>query len=123
MNKQLYFVEVGVLLNKTHPEFECYQISNFYDQFGFYDENRLTFTTLNKALKYAKKYVEDGVNNTYVIVYTFVCNIDDEELQEIKDIAYSECSLENPSIETTIFFQYKTQYGLINTVTDIEGVM
>lgn len=122
MNKQLYFVEAGVLLNKTHPEFESYQIADFYEQFGFHDEHRLVFTTENKALKYAKNYVKTGINNTYAIVFSYVCGVDDEMLKEIKNHAYCDYCLEDPTVEDTTFFQYKTQYGLINTLIGEEHI-
>ncbi len=103
MAKRVYYVEVGLLKNKSCPEFEKCQIPNFYEQFGFYDEGTTQFTSLNKAIKFARKYVENGVNNTYVIVHT--------------------SKNSKLSIETTIYFEYKTQYGLINTITDMVGVI
>lgn len=63
----LYKVEVGVLLPKTHEEYEDY--SQVYDEkHAFYDENVVFFTNKEKAITYAKKYVRNGVVNTYGIV-------------------------------------------------------
>lgn len=111
MRKELFFVEVGVLLNKEHPEFDCYKIRNFYEEFGFYDENKLTFLTYKEAENYANEYIDDGVNTTYGIVYSEFCKITDEELQEIKDYAYCEYSLEPPEHDTTLYFAYKKDNG------------
>ena len=53
MKKQLYFVEVGVLLNPNDKEFDYYHINGFYDdEFGFYDENRLTYLNYDEAKEY-----------------------------------------------------------------------
>lgn len=63
----LYKVEVGVLLPKTHKEFKDY--SQVYDKkHAFYDENVVFFTNKEKAIMYAKRYVRNGVVNTYGIV-------------------------------------------------------
>ena len=63
----LYKVEVGVLLPKTHKEFKNY--SQVYDKkHAFYDENVVFFTNKEKAITYAKRYVRNGVVNTYGIV-------------------------------------------------------
>lgn len=107
MKQQLYFVEVGVLLDPSDKEFEYYKVKDFFDyQFGFYDENRLTFLTYEEARKYCDKYIEDGVDGTYAILQSWVCNIDDNDLEEIKNNAYSDYNLENPQIENTLYFAY-----------------
>ena len=119
MRKTLYFVEVGVLLTKTAHEFEEYKIRGFYDDvYGFYDENVATFTTYNKAKKYADTYVNNGNLNTYGFIQSANCNITDEQLEEIKTNAYYEYSLEPPVAEDIEYFTYKTQYNLINTLID-----
>ena len=63
----LYKVEVGVLLPKTHKEFNDYAC--VYDKkHAYYNENTLFFTNKEKAIAYAKKYVAKGVVKTYGIV-------------------------------------------------------
>lgn len=63
----LYKVEVGVLLPKTHKDYKDY--SQVYDKkHAFYDENVVFFTNKEKAITYAKRYVRNGVVNTYGIV-------------------------------------------------------
>lgn len=119
MKQTLYFVEVGVLLDHTDKEYEYYKINGFHDTiFGFYDENKLTFLTLKEAKEYADNYIKDGVNKTYAIIYSFVCNIDDNDLEEITQHAYCEYSLEPPQLDTTLYFAYKNDYKL-NIVTEI----
>lgn len=64
---KLYKVEVGVLLPKDHDEFADY--SQVYDkQHAYYDENTIFFTNKEMAIQYVKKYVKNGVVNTYGIV-------------------------------------------------------
>ena len=108
MKQKLYFVEVGVLLNPNDKEFEYYKVKDFFDdQFGFYDENRLTFLTYKEAREYCDKYIEDSVDGTYAILQSWVCNIDDNDLEEIKNNAYCDYNLENPQMDCTLYFAYK----------------
>lgn len=63
----VYKVEVGVLLDKDDSEYECY--SECYDKNnGYYEENSVLFLDYNRAVKYAKDYVNNGVNGTYSII-------------------------------------------------------
>lgn len=108
MTKNLYFCEVGVLLDSNHPDFDYYSISTMPKEFGYYDENKLTYFTKEESYDYARKYVESGVEKTYAICYDFVCkHLTDEELEEIENVAYCEYSLEPPTLETTTLFIYK----------------
>ena len=119
MKQTLYFVEVGVLLDHTNKEYEYYKINGFHDTiFGFYDENKLTFLSLKDAKEYADNYINDGVDKTYAIIYSFVCNIDDNDLEEIITSKCCEYSLEPPQLDTTLYFAYKTDNKL-NIVTEI----
>lgn len=65
----IYKIEVGVLWTKDeeHEDYNCY--NNAYDkQYGYYDENVAFELDYNKALDYAKHYVENGGNGTYAII-------------------------------------------------------
>ena len=65
----IYKVEVGVLWTKDeeHEDYDCY--NSVYDkQYGYYDENVAFELDYNKALEYARNYVENGVNGTYAII-------------------------------------------------------
>lgn len=63
----LYKVEVGVLLQENNKEFNDYACA--YDKkHAYYDENTLFFTNKEKAITFAKRYVRNGVVNTYGIV-------------------------------------------------------
>ena len=107
MYRHLYFVEVGVLIPPTSEEYEFYQIRDFHNEFGFYDENKLTFLTPQQAIDYGMDYVKNGVENTYAILYDYECNIEKWELQEIKDFFYCEHSLDISADCITDFFYKK----------------
>lgn len=65
----IYKIEVGVLWTKdeAHEDYNYY--NNVYDkQYGYHDENVVFELDYNKALDYAKHYVENGVNGTYAII-------------------------------------------------------
>lgn len=117
MERKLFFVEVGVLLGKDASEFESYNIKGFYEgKLGFYDENKLTFLTYEKAKEYADYYIKHGVETTYAIIYSFVCNIEDNELKEIKESAYCEWSLEPPEEDTVLYFAHKENGKLVDKI-------
>ena len=116
MKKELFFVEVGVLLTPDDKEFDYYKINEFFDdRFGFYDENRLTFLNYDKAERYVKNYINEGVEKTYGFVHSVICNITDEELQEIADFKYCEASLCNPTRKNVEYFAYK-ENGVLKTI-------
>lgn len=59
----IYKVEVGVLWTKDeeHEDYDCY--NSVYDkQYGYYDENVAFKLDYNKALEYARNYVENETN-------------------------------------------------------------
>ena len=65
----IYKIEVGVLWTKDEEHEDCNCYNNVYDkQYGYYDENVAFELDYNKALDYAKYYVENGVNGTYAII-------------------------------------------------------
>lgn len=112
MKKNLYFVEVGILLTPNDDDFACYQINDFHRELGFYDENKLTFLTQQEANDYAMDYVKSGINNTYAILYDYNCNITKDQLQEIKDFKSCEYSLDM-SINDITEFIYKQNNEII----------
>ena len=112
MKKHLYFVEVGVLMDESNEDFASYKIMGFHEELAFYDENKLTFLTKQKAIDYAMDYIIRGVEKTYAILYDYICDIKKEELQEIKDSIYCEYSLSMP-IETITDFYYKKNNEII----------
>ena len=117
MEKHLYCCEVGVLIPPTETIiFDDYTIKNFHDkEWGFYDENKLTFLDKEKAKEYAEYYVKVGVDKTYAILYDFIENVEDEELEEIRTSMYCETSLYMP-LETITRAFYKTN----NEIKELE---
>ena len=115
IRKPIYFVEVGVLLNKNDGEFDSYQIRGFHEEFGFYDENRCAYFKLEDAIRYGEEYVKDGVNGTYAVIQE--CKIDTDDLSDralldILNSAYYE-DIPNPSEDCVIEFMYKKDDGSI----------
>lgn len=86
MKKELFILEVGVLLQPDNEEFDCYNITGFYENvYGFYDENVCVFLDYDKAKKYAGFYVKEGVDNTYAYIRNETYNLDEEDLKNIED--------------------------------------
>ena len=74
----IYKIEVGVLLDSDHEEYDCY--NGVYDkQHAFYDENVAFELDYQQAINYANGYVDDGVNGTYAIVSAIPYESDDVE--------------------------------------------
>lgn len=117
MKKEIFVLEVGVLLDKTNAEFEYYHIHNFFEnEFAFYDENRITYFDYSFAKEYADKYIKEGVNKTYAIIHSYIVNLDDCDIEEINNYGYCEQSLENPTKETTQYFAYKDNNKLFELI-------
>lgn len=69
MKDVIRMLEVGVLLDKRHPEYESY--NNVWDQkHGFFNENNILYREKDteEAIDYARQYVKKGVDNTYAII-------------------------------------------------------
>lgn len=114
MEKELFFVEIGLLLKKGDEWFDYYNIENFYqNEYGFYDYNRLTFFDYNKARKYVEKWLEEETENHYAFIHNGLFDIIDEQEQEINDCAYCEYSLDNPQPQDVIYFARKEKDKII----------
>lgn len=69
MKTNAVLLDVGVLLTKDNEEFDFY--SSVYDhEYGYYDENQIAYKgeDLVEAIKYAREYVNDGVDMTYAVI-------------------------------------------------------
>ncbi len=80
MKKEIYNLEVGVLLDEKHEEYN--------------DENVITYIKedYDKAIEYANDYVKNSVNKTYAILtYQGLLDIEnDKELECIVEHGYSD---------------------------------
>lgn len=84
----VFRVELGVLLPKTHKEYNDY--SQVYGgKNAYYDENEVLFMTKEDAICYAKYKVATGVTNTYAIVVDEIINTNNEVVEEIKISGWS----------------------------------
>ena len=87
MKKTVYMLEVGVLLDESHPEFDSYNI--VYDKlWGYYNENNIFFFEKEKAMNYADAYVSSGVDFTYAIIQKDTPDLDEEEIKEVEESSY-----------------------------------
>lgn len=119
MKRLVYCVEVGVLLKQDNEEFDYYTIKGFFDDYcAFYDENRVLFFDYEKALNYAKKYVENGVVNTYAVVHYDIFNFSDDDIKNIEEYGYADDYIFNPTIETTNFYTIKNEKNEIEILID-----
>ena len=67
ITKEIYRVEVGVLLESNHPEFEHY--NNVYTRdFGFYDLHSTYFPTFAEARKWSNESIANGADKTYAVI-------------------------------------------------------
>ena len=124
MKKELFRLDIGVLLNKDDEEFECYN-QVYTKEFGFYDEDQSIYLDYNDAIKEAKEYVKNGVDRTYAVISSdgiydigdLLEDIDDEdERQSILNETYAtEISYNEGYID---YFIYKNG-DEIKTVIDM----
>ena len=89
--KEIIMLEVGILLDKDHEEFEQY--SDVYDgKYGYYDESQefKYASELERAKEEARRYVEDGVEGTYAIITNQgVSDVKPERIEVGEWISYS----------------------------------
>lgn len=97
---------LGVLLTEEDEEFEDY--ANVYNnKYCFYDEGQYYEREESKAATDARKYVENGVKNTYAIVSNTILPDDfdfDEGYVEgekyiLDDVVYSVAKLNGKIVE------------------------
>lgn len=84
----VFRVELGVLLPKTHKEYNDYN-QVYGGKNAYYDENEVLFMTKEDAICYAKYKVATGVKNTYAIVVDEIINTNNEVVEEIKMSGWS----------------------------------
>jgi hypothetical protein len=85
----VFRVELGVLLPKTHEEYNDYN-QVYGGKNAYYDENNVLFISKEDAIAYAKHYVNNGVVNTYAIVVDEIIHSDIEGLEEIERFGWND---------------------------------
>lgn len=117
MKKELFILEVGVLLQPDNEEFDCYNITGFYENvYGFYDENLCVFLDFNKAKDYADFYVENGVNNTYAYIRNDIYNLDEEDFDSIENNLYYDNVDYNFNENDVLYFIKKENNSIIKEI-------
>lgn len=115
MNKKVYELEVGVLLESNNEEFDFYSIKNATEEtkYGYFDENRIEFFDYEKAKKYADNYVKNGVNKTYAFIFEETYNLEEEDIKSINNWGYFDHEIDVPSISKWLYYTYKDKEGKI----------
>ena len=109
MKRELFFVEVGVLLDPEHEEWPYYNIKGFYDgQLSFYDEDRCAYKTYKEAIEYAYSYILEGVEKTYAIIHSYAVDVEDDEIEYM--------DIDNPEKECVLYFAYKKDGKIITEI-------
>ena len=87
--KKVFLVDVGVLLEKGHHEYTCYD--GVYDQKNaYFDENQYYKETLESAIAEARDYVKNGVERTYAVISEAFLPADENvEEAAVEDESYS----------------------------------
>lgn len=83
MKCEVFRAEVGTLLTKSDPEYECYSI--VYDKKnGYYDTNCGYYLSLSDAKKFIRYELPLNGINDYGIVTSDILNLTPDEIHAIK---------------------------------------
>ena len=108
--KQLFLVDIGILLDKNDEEFKSY--TTCYDKkWGYYDEVQYLCDTKDYEveLKTAKEYIKRCVNNSYIVITNQgLWNI--EEGIDFNDLDWSSCDY---SVDGVVYSIMKDKDGNI----------
>ena len=81
---KVYLADFGVLIPLDYDCDGCY--SCVYDKkHGYYDEYQEYSASLDEAIKAARDYVTNGVNNTYAVISESSNNFEDMSVAEIEE--------------------------------------
>ena len=109
----IYFMEVGVLLPKEHLEYDSYSCA-WDRQNAYYDEGVDFFIDKDKAINRAKRYVDEGVPNTYALVAVNNADVDDDAIQEIKEGCWDDDITNWLDVRKYVFSLYKDDKGTLH---------
>lgn len=105
---EVYQIEVGILLEKDDPEYECYNKVWDYKH-GYYNEDWGFYKKIEEAKRYITNYVKDGCKNTYGIISKI----------SVSNEAYNICEEDTVwvdmdyNLENVIYNVYKNDKGEI----------
>lgn len=113
----VFRVELGILLSKTHEEYNVY--SQVYGgKNAYYNENDVLFMTKEDAITYAKFKVATGVKNTYAIVVDEIIHSDVDSIEEIRRVGWHySIDMDEFTFDGTnvVFSLVKTESGQIES--------
>jgi hypothetical protein len=116
----VFRVELGVLLPKTHKEYNDYN-QVYGGKNAYYDENEVLFMTKEDAICYAKYKVATGVTNTYAIVVDEIIITDNEGIEAIRGFGWNDSiDMADFTFDGTnvVFSLVKTESGQIEDFID-----
>lgn len=88
-----YLLDEGVLITRENPEFDSY--CNAYDKkYGYFDEAQCYIEKEEDAIRYAKEYAKNGVENTYAVVSKVILPAD-FDFREDKHIFCEEYNIDD----------------------------
>lgn len=104
-----YLLDEGVLLTEEDEEFEAYATA-YDEKYGYYDEGQCYEANKMTAIVNARRYVEDGVENTYAIVsntwlpndFDFEEGCVEDETYKVEDVIYSVAKINGEIVENFI---------------------
>lgn len=98
MKKELYLVDMGILIDKYDKDFEYYGTCYGIEEYHLYDENMWLFLKedFEKEKTLLKQYINKLVNNTYfIITKQGLWDIEENDCFSDLDISYCDFLREN----------------------------
>lgn len=100
---EVYQYEVGILLDKEDPEYDCYnQVWDFKN--GYYNEDWGFFSTYKEAKEYIRNYIKSGCIKTYGIILKI--NVDEETYIDVCT-RNTECIEQEYELNSVVYSAYK----------------
>lgn len=112
MEKHLYLIDIGYLLDETDDEFKSYAIC--YDKkWGYYDYYQYLTDEehLHQSIEKTKRYLEE---NCYIVVtYQGKWELEEEDIDENGKVDLFDCNLTDYSLENIIYSARKENKNII----------
>ena len=83
MEQHIYNVELGVIKEPPDDQWELFRINGFFDDVGFELKYTRTYFDKQSAVEIAEKYIEEGVEKSYALLYDYDADLDDDEIDDI----------------------------------------
>jgi hypothetical protein len=119
MKTELFRLEVGVLLDENHPEFDIYN-GVYTREHGFYDEDVTICFNYEEAKKHGDDYIRASVDKTYAVIIKDILNITEAERREIMSVhSFDRINDFSYAEKDMVYFAYK-ENEIIKTMIERE---